>query len=43
MHILQLSDFYRPVIGGLERHVETLSRELIRPRPHGDGRDAPDR
>lgn len=30
MHILQLSDFYRPVIGGLERHVETLSRELIR-------------
>lgn len=30
MHILQLSDFYRPVIGGLERHVETLSGELIR-------------
>lgn len=30
MHIIQLSDFYRPVIGGLERHVETLSRELIR-------------
>jgi glycosyltransferase involved in cell wall biosynthesis len=30
MHILQLSDFYRPVIGGLERHVETLSYELIR-------------
>jgi glycosyltransferase involved in cell wall biosynthesis len=30
MHILQLTDFYRPVIGGLERHVETLSRELIR-------------
>lgn len=30
MHILELSDFYRPVIGGLERHVETLSRELIR-------------
>jgi glycosyltransferase involved in cell wall biosynthesis len=29
MHILQLSDFYRPVIGGLERHVETLCRELI--------------
>ena len=29
MHILQLSDFYRPVIGGLERHVETLSRELV--------------
>ena len=30
MHILQLTDFYRPVIGGLERHVETLSRELVR-------------
>jgi glycosyltransferase involved in cell wall biosynthesis len=30
MHILELSDFYRPVIGGLERHVETLSHELIR-------------
>jgi glycosyltransferase involved in cell wall biosynthesis len=30
MHILQLSDFYRPVIGGLERHVETLSHGLIR-------------
>jgi glycosyltransferase involved in cell wall biosynthesis len=30
VHILQLTDFYRPVIGGLERHVETLSRELVR-------------
>jgi glycosyltransferase involved in cell wall biosynthesis len=30
MHVLELSDFYRPVVGGLERHVETLSRELIR-------------
>jgi glycosyltransferase involved in cell wall biosynthesis len=30
VRILQLSDFYRPVIGGLERHVETLSRELMR-------------
>jgi glycosyltransferase involved in cell wall biosynthesis len=29
VHIFQLSDFYRPVIGGLERHVETLSRELV--------------
>jgi len=29
MHVVQLTDFYRPVIGGLERHVETLSRELI--------------
>jgi glycosyltransferase involved in cell wall biosynthesis len=30
MHVLELTDFYRPVIGGLERHVETFSRELIR-------------
>jgi glycosyltransferase involved in cell wall biosynthesis len=30
MRIVQLTDFYRPVIGGLERHVETLSRELVR-------------
>lgn len=30
MHVLQLTDFYRPVIGGLERYVETLSRELVR-------------
>jgi glycosyltransferase involved in cell wall biosynthesis len=30
MRVLQVSDFYRPVIGGLERHVETLSRELVR-------------
>ena len=30
MHVLQLTDFYRPIIGGLERHVETLSRELVR-------------
>jgi glycosyltransferase involved in cell wall biosynthesis len=29
MHILQLTDFYRPIVGGLERHVETLSRELL--------------
>jgi len=28
MHIVQLTDFYRPVIGGLERHVETFSGEL---------------
>ena len=27
MRIVQLTDFYRPTIGGLERHVETLSRE----------------
>jgi glycosyltransferase involved in cell wall biosynthesis len=30
VHILQLTDLYRPVIGGLERYVETLSGELIR-------------
>jgi glycosyltransferase involved in cell wall biosynthesis len=30
MRVVHLTDFYRPVIGGLERHVETLSRELIR-------------
>jgi glycosyltransferase involved in cell wall biosynthesis len=30
VHVLELTDFYRPVIGGLERHVETLSRELVR-------------
>jgi len=30
MHVLELTDFYRPVIGGLERHVETFSRELVR-------------
>ncbi|HEX4700678.1 MAG TPA: glycosyltransferase family 4 protein [Pseudonocardiaceae bacterium] len=29
MRILHLSDFYRPTIGGLERHVETLSRQFI--------------
>jgi glycosyltransferase involved in cell wall biosynthesis len=27
VRIVQLTDFYRPTIGGLERHVETLSRE----------------
>lgn len=30
MRIVQLTDFYRPTIGGLERHVETLSRESVR-------------
>lgn len=28
MRVLQITDFYRPVIGGLERHVETLARQL---------------
>ena len=30
MRILQLTDFYHPVIGGLEQHVATLSGELAR-------------
>ena len=30
MRIVQLTDFYRPTIGGLERHVETLSCESVR-------------
>jgi len=30
VRILQLTDFYHPVIGGLERHVSTLSAELNR-------------
>lgn len=30
MRILMLSEFYPPLIGGTERHVQTLSRELVR-------------
>jgi glycosyltransferase involved in cell wall biosynthesis len=30
VHILQLTDLYTPVIGGLERHVATLSGEMQR-------------
>jgi len=30
MRILNLSDLYPPVIGGLERNVQTVSRELVR-------------
>jgi glycosyltransferase involved in cell wall biosynthesis len=30
VHIMQLTDLYYPVIGGLERHVATLSREFQR-------------
>jgi glycosyltransferase involved in cell wall biosynthesis len=30
MRVLMISDFYPPVLGGLERHVQTLSRELVR-------------
>ncbi|MCW4003656.1 MAG: glycosyltransferase family 4 protein [Candidatus Bathyarchaeota archaeon] len=29
MKILMLSDFYHPIIGGLERHVKALAEELI--------------
>ena len=29
-----LSDFYPPIIGGMERHVQTLSRELVRRGHH---------
>jgi glycosyltransferase involved in cell wall biosynthesis len=28
MHVIQLTDFYRPFVGGLERHVQTLSTAL---------------
>ncbi|HET9167974.1 MAG TPA: glycosyltransferase family 4 protein, partial [Actinospica sp.] len=34
MRIVQLTDFYRPTIGGLERHVETLSRESVQKYGH---------
>jgi glycosyltransferase involved in cell wall biosynthesis len=34
MRILSLSEFYPPVIGGLERHVQSLSRELVRRGHH---------
>lgn len=30
MRILAVSDFYPPVFGGMQRHVQTLSRELVR-------------
>ena len=36
MRILHLSDFYAPTIGGLERHVETLSREFVALGHHVD-------
>jgi len=29
MRILMVSDFYPPFLGGLERHVQSLSRELV--------------
>jgi glycosyltransferase involved in cell wall biosynthesis len=30
LRILQVADFYKPFIGGMEQHVETLSRQLAR-------------
>lgn len=30
MRVLMTSDFYPPIIGGLERYVQTLARELVR-------------
>ena len=29
MKILSVSDFYPPVLGGMERHVQTLAREMV--------------
>ena len=34
MRILMLSDLYPPIVGGVERHVQTLSRELVRRGHH---------
>ncbi len=34
MRVLMLSEFYPPIIGGMERHVQTLSRELVRRGHH---------
>ena len=34
MRVLMLSEFYPPIIGGMERHVQTLSRELARRGHH---------
>lgn len=34
MRILMISDFYPPHIGGMERHVQVLSRELVRRGHH---------
>jgi len=41
MRILMLSEFYPPIIGGMERHVQTLSREISgRHVPAGRSRGA---
>ena len=34
MRVLMLSDFYAPLIGGTERHVQMLSRELVKRGHH---------
>ncbi|MFL5626750.1 MAG: glycosyltransferase family 4 protein [Ktedonobacteraceae bacterium] len=34
MRLLMLSEFYPPMQGGVERHVQTLSRELVRRGHH---------
>ena len=34
MRVLMLSEFYPPIIGGMERHVQTLSHELVRRGHH---------
>jgi len=34
LRVLMLSDFYAPVIGGLERHVQTLAHALVRRGHH---------
>jgi glycosyltransferase involved in cell wall biosynthesis len=34
LRVLMLSDMYPPVIGGLERHVQALARELVRRGHH---------
>jgi glycosyltransferase involved in cell wall biosynthesis len=34
VRILQIADSYPPIIGGTERHVQTLSRELVRRGHH---------
>jgi Glycosyltransferase Family 4 len=30
MHIMQLTDFYHPIIGGVQSYVAALSKELVR-------------
>ena len=30
MHVMQLTDLYHPLIGGVESYVAVLSKELVR-------------